>query len=147
MSSKEINKSLQLIVSGLAGLLVLYGIFYILHKKYSESETLGIEGFQQKTIDSENANLKKKIGTNEECLNLIKAYKENIQLKTIKFLTTENGDKIDLLLNNLSNQMNSLDDLTTYINSLTSSTTTATSASTASASSSETFPSSTSMYG
>lgn len=117
MSSKEITKSLQLIVAGLAGLLILYGIFYILHKKYGGSDSLGIEGFDQQTLITENIDLKTKIGSTQDCLNMINAYKENIQLKTLQTLITPSPININMVLNNLSIQLNSLDRLSTYLNS------------------------------
>lgn len=124
MSSKEITKSLQLIVAGLAGLLILYGIFYILHKKYGGSDSLGIEGFDQQTLITQNTDLKTKIGSTQDCLNMINAYKENIQLKTLQTLITPTSTNIDTLLNNLSIQLNSLDRMTTYVNSFSTQTTT-----------------------
>lgn len=124
MSSKEITKSLQLIVAGLAGLLILYGIFYILHKKYGDSDSLGIEGFDQQSLVTQNIDLKTKIGSNQDALNLINAYKENIQLKTLQTLITPTSTNIDILLNNLSIQLNSLDRMTTYVNSFSNTPTT-----------------------
>ena len=123
--SADLNKKLQLIIAGLGGLLVIYVIFYILHKRNSDSGSLGMEGFEMGTLQTQNDKIKSNIGSNTDTLALIAAYKENIQLNTIKLLASNNkkaGSQTDQLLSKLSTQINSLDDLTAYVNSLSSTT-------------------------
>ena len=145
MTSKEMINQLQLIVAGLAGLLIVYCIFYLLNK----NNGLGLEGFKKKKkkkarlmptqntssededqdddsdepdditklIDNMTTeNDKLKQYIDEDNIKLINAYKERIQIKTINALAAEQNT--DAMLTNLSFQLNSLDDLIAYITSL-----------------------------